>query len=297
MLSLRPVVDLPVFVARPPYDAFAPLGIDAHCATTLREPGTIIAFGAESFERDWPLLLTAVPAMRARFPSVPVILRLQTECVSDAAHLARHAALVGVRAVVSETERLDSILRRILPVPVDLASDVMAWLPLAGVRVAADCADLLREVITRAPAFRTVGEVVAPFGLSARGLRKRFHERGLQSPGHWHAVVRALEAVFRLQRDPERPLFDVALELKYSDHSALSRQMMRLFGVRPSLARHSLGWEWLLHRWIRLAATNKRDTTPWGTESSGLEQLSRASNGRYDTKRTELSIALRPGLA
>jgi AraC-like DNA-binding protein len=50
------------------------------------------------------------------------------------------------------------------------------------------------------------------------------------------------------------PLLTVAVEGGYSDHSSLSRQSLRLFGVRPGAIRPTLGWEWLLDRWLRRAS-------------------------------------------
>jgi AraC-like DNA-binding protein len=40
------------------------------------------------------------------------------------------------------------------------------------------------------------------------------------------------------------------MELGYSDHSALSHQLRRLFGMSASQVRGLLGWEWLLDRWL-----------------------------------------------
>ena len=60
-------------------------------------------------------------------------------------------------------------------------------------------------------------------------------------------------ASLRLQADQRVPLLTVAVECGYSDHSSLSRQCLRLFGVRPGAIRPTLGWEWLLDRWLRRA--------------------------------------------
>jgi len=53
----------------------------------------------------------------------------------------------------------------------------------------------------------------------------------------------------RLQGSSEN-LFTVACGLGYPDGFALSNQMHRLTGVRPSQARECLGWEWLVDAWL-----------------------------------------------
>jgi AraC-like DNA-binding protein len=58
-------------------------------------------------------------------------------------------------------------------------------------------------------------------------------------------------AALRLQAARREPLLTVAVECGYSDHSSLSRQSLRLFGVRPGAIRDTLGWEWLMDRWMR----------------------------------------------
>jgi hypothetical protein len=40
------------------------------------------------------------------------------------------------------------------------------------------------------------------------------------------------------------------MRLGYSDHSALSHQLRRLFGMRTEVIRRNLGWEWLLDAWL-----------------------------------------------
>ena len=63
----------------------------------------------------------------------------------------------------------------------------------------------------------------------------------------------ALRAALRLQAHAGASLMVLAVECGYSDHSSLSRQCLRLFGVRPGAIRGTLGWEWLLDRWLRRA--------------------------------------------
>jgi hypothetical protein len=59
-----------------------------------------------------------------------------------------------------------------------------------------------------------------------------------------------VHAALWLQRTPSTPLLAVAMRLGYCDHSALSHQLRRLFGMRTGIIRRSLGWEWLLDAWL-----------------------------------------------
>jgi hypothetical protein len=52
----------------------------------------------------------------------------------------------------------------------------------------------------------------------------------------------------------EDTLFTIACDLGYPDGFALSNQMHRLVGIRPTSARDCLGWEWLIESWLRREA-------------------------------------------
>ena len=64
-------------------------------------------------------------------------------------------------------------------------------------------------------------------------------------------MAHATRAALRMQAEPAAPLLALAVECGYSDHSSLSRQCLRLFGVRPGRIRGMLGWEWLMDRWLK----------------------------------------------
>jgi hypothetical protein len=62
-----------------------------------------------------------------------------------------------------------------------------------------------------------------------------------------------LRATLRLQ-STEDNLFTIACDLGYPDGFALSNQMYRLTGIRPTMARECLGWEWVMESWLRQEA-------------------------------------------
>jgi hypothetical protein len=50
----------------------------------------------------------------------------------------------------------------------------------------------------------------------------------------------------------------VARRLRFADHSALAHLLRRSLGVTSQEIRGTLGWEWLLDRWLRSSRTLKR---------------------------------------
>jgi AraC-like DNA-binding protein len=91
--------------------------------------------------------------------------------------------------------------------------------------------------------------------LSRRALGRRFVSRRLPVPSHWLQFSRLLRATIQLQRR-RHTLEAVAMGLGYPDGFSLSNQMTRLTGVRPSMARERLGWEWLMEAWLGLERDN-----------------------------------------
>lgn len=66
----------------------------------------------------------------------------------------------------------------------------------------------------------------------------------------WTLVGRALAAARRIQREPTAPLLAVAHRSGYADHRAMVRALVRAFGVGPAAIRGTVGWEWLMWRFV-----------------------------------------------
>jgi len=137
--------------------------------------------------------------------------------------------------------------------PSSLASDVTDYLAWRGIRPDRDTVRLLRRTLDLSADVRTVSGLAQSLYTSRRALGRRFLNRGLPVPSHWLHFGRILRAAFQLQTTDDN-LFTVACRLGYPDGFALSNQMYRLVGVRPSQARECLGWEWLLESWLRREA-------------------------------------------
>jgi len=110
---------------------------------------------------------------------------------------------------------------------------------------------LIGVIVRLSPRFTEVGALLGDMGHAERTVRTWFRRAGVPGPGKWLAVAHAVRAALRLQAEDGAPLLTLAVECGYSDHSSLSRQSLRLFGVRPGAIRRTLGWEWLLDRWLR----------------------------------------------
>jgi len=145
-----------------------------------------------------------------------------------------------------DTEDLVAILRRF---PSDLAVEVTDYLHWRGLDVDQDTRRLLRKILELSGELRTVTGLSRALYMSRRALGRRFMNRGLPVPSHWLHFGRILRAAIRLQ-DPAANLFAVGCDLGYPDGFALSNQMKRLTGLRPSILRECFGWEWIVESWL-----------------------------------------------
>ncbi|MEQ9569705.1 MAG: helix-turn-helix domain-containing protein [Longimicrobiales bacterium] len=137
--------------------------------------------------------------------------------------------------------------------PEDLPATVVDYLRWRGVPLDMDVRRLVRRTIELSGEIRSVNALARGVYLSRRALGRRFTSHGLPVPSHWLHAARVLRAVVRIQ-DRKLPLSRVAFDLGYPDAFALSNQMKRLTGIRPSEARARLGWEWFLEAWLRKEA-------------------------------------------
>lgn len=147
-------------------------------------------------------------------------------------------------------EDLVGVLRR---PPENLPIEMTDYLAWRGIHLDGDTRHILRRTIELSAELRTVSALSRSLYLSRRALGRRFLSRGLPVPSHWLHFCRVLRAAIRLQNSDES-LFAVGCELGYTDGFALSNQMYRLTGIRPSTARERLGWEWIAESWLRTEA-------------------------------------------
>lgn len=234
----------------PPYARFAPASDAEQLSPREMSPGTV--FGLEVHGRPCAAESLRQPLhhIRRRFPAVPMVLRLSQPLDPEAVHLTQLATQLRVRGTIVEPEPVHQTLRRLLADPVDLAADVEEWLSVRGPRLPPVLSHLVRQIFRLAPGRAEVLALLAEIGESARTARARCRKLGLPPPAGWLQAARAVHAALCLQRAPSTPLLETAMYLGYCDHSALSHQLRRLFGMRTGVIRRGLGWEWLLDAWL-----------------------------------------------
>ena len=260
----------------PPYQRFESVPDLATLTPGDLPPATVLAVHVGSPHASWSAATGLVPRLRERFPAAPVVLCAGR--TGDLGNLARAPRADGleVRAVLLEDEPPLPRLRRILTDPTHLPEEVEHWLPVrlpdlppAVVRIAAG-------IVREAPGCPQVGGLLARLGHAERTVRTWFRRAGVPGPGKWLAAANAVRAALRLQAEEGAPLLALAVECGYSDHSSLSRQSLRLFGLRPGAIRGTLGWEWLLDRWLRRASARG----VFGVESSSQPERSEGAIAR-----------------
>ena len=157
---------------------------------------------------------------------------------------------------------LNDLLRR---EPERLSVEVMDYLHWRGITVDIEVRRLIRKTIDLSSELRSITALARSLYLSRRALGRRFLANGLPVPSHWLHFGRVLRAALKLQSSG-MTLAEAASRFGYPDGFALSNQMDRLLGVRPSDARRYLGWDWLVEAWIHTEANSGGfSSRMWGT--------------------------------
>ena len=205
---------------------------------------------------DGPLSAPAFEAARSRPAGIALTVILPpVELVPDPAEVLRIIELCQPHSLLPHHRQpspfdLQALLRQI---PDDLAGEILDYMAWRGVSLDPDTRHIVRRTLEMSAELRTVSALSRSLYLSRRALGRRFLDRGIPVPSHWLHFGRVLRACLKLQGMTTN-LFDVACDLGYPDGFALSNQMYRLLGIRPSVARDHLGWEWLLEAWLRREA-------------------------------------------
>jgi AraC-like DNA-binding protein len=257
MSSLSLLAPPAVFRLAPPYEGFTAVPDLVSLRSNDLPDGALLAVGLSAPRDEWPVITALVPRLRARYPAAPVVLRLERRASPDDLDWVRRAGALQVRAVLFEGEPLRARLQRTLTDATDLPEQVEQWLAVRLPALAPAMVQRIGEIFRLAPLHHELGDLLSRLGRAERTMRTWFLQAGVPGPGKWLGAAHAVRAALRLQADQKVPLLSVAVECGYSDHSSLSRQSLRLFGVRPGAIRPTLGWEWLLDRWLRRAGAGR----------------------------------------
>src|SRR6266545_2478302 len=202
-----------------------------------------------------PSAVFQIPPPYDRFEAVPDLSALTPQDLPDAALLA--IGLDPPRHALDEAAALVPQLRTSLTSSTGVPDEIEQWLPIRLPGLAPAVGQMIGLIVRLAPGFTEVSALLGTLGHAERTVRTWFRRAGVPGPGKWLAAAHAIHAALRLQAEESSPLLTIAVECGYSDHSSLSRQSLRLFGVRPGVIRRTLGWEWLLDRWLRRAAAGR----------------------------------------
>lgn len=232
-------------VAAPPYIQPVPLRKEGPLPRAA-----VLVLDVHTPDQAGPQLAHAVTVARTRFPAAPVVVRVPPAS-PVALRVAQSAPRLRVRAVVGTDEPLAPALRSLLTHSPALGDDVVEWMGVRGHPLSPSAAALVRHLADASAACARMADTLAHAGQSERTARHCMRVRALPPPSAWHQAFRALHAVMRIQAEPHVHVLNVAVEYGYSDHSGLSRQLARTFAVGVSAVRGTVGWEWLLDRWLR----------------------------------------------
>lgn len=254
----RPIHDdlaalpLPMFLLRPPYEGAERVMQPNLLSPQQMKSGTVMLLEANpSVPAAISDLEAWIPVLRHRFTSTPIVLWVPGDAAAgELARLARRSVRLGVRAVVTREEPLERTLRGVLSSPPRLDADAVEWFWLRGLNFTPDIAFLVQGIFFLAPTHRTLTDVLSALHVPASSMGAKLSKKILPPASNWLHLAHAMYSALRLQSSPETSVCRVALEFGYGDHSALSRQLIRNFGLRPSHIRETLGWEWLLERWV-----------------------------------------------
>ena len=244
---LRPIH--PVVVLRPPYDhrdlrpALAGTGRDNVA------PGSIVGVHISHPRIDAAAVGELVRDLTRRWQGCPVVVFLDMSA-EEAILVSARLSAAEARAVVGVGPDMPAILRDVLTNPTRLGSAVVEWLQLRQIRLNPNQADLLEKVFDSAPEHGELTSLLEHHRIPQSSARFRLRKRGLPSPTRWFQLARAVHAALRLQARPEASVAAVAHQLGFVDHSALAHLLRRSLNVTAHQIRGTLGWEWLLDRWL-----------------------------------------------
>jgi AraC-like DNA-binding protein len=240
----------PFQLLAPPYTELLPLGEDEdfpRSPRTLR--GVALVWRMASGHRPGHLVRASGRpgglALIAILPPSERVIQLHDR-VLEVLEEARPLAVLPHHPM-EEVGELRALLRK---EPENPGSEFLDFLKWRGLAMDQETRRIVSRTMELSGELRTLGALARGVYLSRRALGRRFQQRGLPVPSHWLQFCRLLRVLYQLQ-NTQRPLSTIARSLGYPDGFTLSNQMERRVGVRPSVVRERLGWEWFAEAWLR----------------------------------------------
>lgn len=244
---LRP--SYPIVLLRPPYDERDLRSALPDLASAAAQPGCLVGVQISRPSVD-PAALRALVTDLSKRAACPVVLLLQMP-PEDGVLVAARLAPMRFRAVAPLGSGMRGTLRDSLTDPSTLAQGVVDWLQLRSIRLNPNQADLIQTIFAAAPRHEDLTTLLDHHRIPQSSARFRLKKRGLPSPTRWFQLARAIHAALLLQARPDQSVASVARQLGFADHSALAHLLRRSLHVTATELRGTLGWEWLLERWLR----------------------------------------------
>lgn len=247
-MSRGPISSLTLFP--PPYTEFIPLGTDE---AFPRKPAVLygvalvwnLAFGFTRDDLDRVANRPGGLPLMLLLPQARDIRKLRRDVLGVIEEARPHTVLPYLPK--PDPTEMAWLLK---DQPDSISAELMDYLTWRGLVLDRETRRIVRRTIELASELQTLAALARGVYMSRRALGRRFQQRGLPVPSHWLQFCRLLHGMIRLQNS-EDTLFEVSRSLGYPDGFTFSNQMERLVGVRPSVARERLGWEWFTEAWLR----------------------------------------------
>jgi AraC-like DNA-binding protein len=253
-----------VFAFNPPYDRLK------QCAGKLNdhpvvEPGTAVVWRLLDAGRQE----SEFEQLRARACGLPLIVLLPppSEIIATLPLLNLVPLLLPKGVLPDGRLATPGRLRAMLAAPPKCLSDSVAiYLGRRGVLPEKQLRLEVHRIFDLAPDVASISTLARRLYTSRRTLGRHLTGAGLPVPSHWLQFARLLHVAIQLQND-NATIFRVAARTGYPDGFTMSNQMKRLLGVRPTVVRRHLGWEWLVETWLmRELKSGRLDRRRYGLE-------------------------------
>jgi AraC-like DNA-binding protein len=236
-----------LYLFRPPYRSCEPVPLSWKPDTLI--PGAAIAW----FMAAVPDVYPELDWIRDRPESLPFFVVLPPpEDIAPLATILRALPELRPRGVLPTAgPGTEGALRTLLAAaPLSLPEEATHYMARLGVIRDDEARDRVAAIFAGAPHVTSIEQLARNLCQSRRTLGRFFRARGLPVPSHWLQFARLLHVAIHLQ-NTSATINRVAARFGFADGFSMSNSMKRLIGYRPSFVREHLGWEWLIHAWLR----------------------------------------------
>lgn len=210
--------------------------------------GTLVILRVLHPGNDVEALGRWIPFVRRHGPAAALIVEVPTRTgVQTGLEWARRSGLLHVDGIIQDGSWTPSNLRAVLTSLSRLTDRVVRWIDLRKVE---ELPRGVRAIVRRWLSARRRSEMKGSLNHVTRSVRRRLSDAGFPTPRRFVELGETLRAVMRIQGEPQTSIERIALQSGLSAASTLRRRTRRLFALPPSDFRGTLGWEWVVQRWM-----------------------------------------------